>query len=78
MGTTTTTEAKFLELNDRRLSALKGLLKAAERATQLCNVWLKSGHVAAYRAWQTQLWWLEETDRQYRDIPAPTAGPFSR
>jgi len=72
MGTTAIREADFIELNRQRLNALKALLEAAERATELCNVWLESGHVADYRDWQTQVLWLEEADRRYRDIPPLT------
>jgi hypothetical protein len=70
METTTIGESDFLVLNGRRLAALQALMAATERATELCNAWLRSGHVSDYRAWQTQLRWLEEADREYRNIPA--------
>ena len=69
MATTRIGEADFIELNGQRLNALRALLGAAERATELCNKWLESGHVADYRAWQTRLQWLEQADRRYRDMP---------
>jgi hypothetical protein len=73
MATTAIREMDFVVLNGRRLNAIKALAEAAERATELCHVWLESGHVADYRAWQTQLRWLEEADRRYRDIPPATS-----
>jgi hypothetical protein len=69
MEATTTREAEFLELNSQRINALRSVLKAAEHATESCNLWLQTGHTGDYRAWQTQLRWLEEADREYRKIP---------
>jgi hypothetical protein len=68
MTTTHLVEAELKELNGERLSALKTLLGDAQRATELCDRWLTSGHIADYRAWQTQLRRLDAADEQYQKI----------
>ena len=68
MTTTTLDEAEFTQLNGERLSTLKTLLADAERATELCDRWLASGHVADYRAWQTQLRHIDAADEQYQKV----------
>ena len=68
MEMTALTEADFKELNAQRLSVLKTLLTDAQRATELCDRWLGSGHIADYRAWQTQLVHIDAVDEQYQRI----------
>ena len=68
MTATTLVEADFKKLNGERLSTLKTLLADAQRATELCDRWLASGHVADYRAWQTQLRHIDAADEQYQKI----------
>jgi hypothetical protein len=65
---TTLIEADFKELNGQRLGVLKTLLADAQRATELCDRWLASGHIADYRAWQTQLRHIDAADEQYQGI----------
>ena len=60
----TTAEVDFKALNGERLSILKTLLADAQRATDLCDRWLASGYIAAYRAWQTQLRYVDAADEQ--------------
>jgi hypothetical protein len=60
------TEVNFKELNGQRLSILKTLLTDAQRATELCDVWLASGHIADYRAWQTQVSHIEAAEERYQ------------
>jgi hypothetical protein len=65
MEATISNEAGFKESNRQRLSILKTLLNDAQRATELCDVWLESGHIADYRAWQTQVGFIETAEKQY-------------
>ena len=64
----TPAEADFKEFNGERLSILKTLLADVERASELCDRWLASGHIADYRSWQTQLRQLDAADEQYQEI----------
>jgi hypothetical protein len=64
----TMSETHFKTLNDQRLAILKALVKESERATEACDAWLGSGHIADYRTWQTRLRQLEEADGHYQGI----------
>ena len=64
----TPAEADFKEFNGERLSILKTLLADVERASELCDRWLASGHIADYRSWQAQLRQLDAADEQYQGI----------
>ena len=68
METSAITEADFKELNSQRLSILKALLSDVQRATELCDRWLDSGHIGDYRAWNTQLSHIDAADEQYQRI----------
>ena len=68
MEATVLTEADFKELNGQRVSILKTLLTEAQRAAERCDVWLASGHIADYRAWQAQLSRIDTADDQYQRI----------
>ncbi|MGI8959820.1 MAG: hypothetical protein ACR2IV_08690 [Bryobacteraceae bacterium] len=61
-------EAHLRMLNGQRLAILKTLVEETERATEPCDAWLGSGHIADYRKWQTRLRSLEEADAQYQGI----------
>lgn len=61
------TETDFKRLNGERLVTLQVLIEESQRATELCDTWLNSGHIADYRAWQTQVRHIEQADRQYQD-----------
>ena len=77
MEATVLTEADFKELNGQRVSILKTLLTEAQRAAERCDVWLASGHIADYRAWQTQLSYLDAADEQYQKIREKMESPAS-
>jgi hypothetical protein len=42
-----------------------GALCDAQRASELCDVSLASGHIADYRAWQTKVADLEAREEEY-------------
>jgi hypothetical protein len=68
MTRTTLVEADFKKWNGERLSTLKTLLADTQRATELCDRWLASGHIAEYRAWETKLRHIDAADEQYQKI----------
>jgi hypothetical protein len=68
MTATTLVEADFKQLNGERLSTLKTLLADSERASELCDRWLASGHIADYRAWQTRLRHIDAADEHYQKV----------
>jgi hypothetical protein len=61
-------EARFKEFNGQRVAILKTLVEESEHATEACDAWLNSGHIADYRTWQTRLRHLQEADTQYQNI----------
>lgn len=65
MEATISNEASFKESNRQRLDILKTLVADAQRATELNDEWLASGHVADYRAWQTQVGFIETAEKKY-------------
>lgn len=61
-------ESHFRMLNGQRITILKALLEASERASEACDAWQGSGHIADYRTWQTRLRDLEEVDASYHAL----------
>jgi hypothetical protein len=68
METSAMSEVHFKHINDRRLALLKTLIQETSRATEACDAWLSSGHIADHRAWQRHVKDLEEADSRYSDF----------
>lgn len=68
MDTTLSTEAAFKQFNGQRLTMLRTLLTDAQRATELCDAWLASGHIADFRAWQTRVRNIDIAEEAYRKL----------
>lgn len=62
------TETDFKRLNGERMAALRVSMEDSQRASELCDTWLNSGHIADYRAWQTQIRHIQQADRQHQDV----------
>jgi hypothetical protein len=72
MDTIGPTETAFKELNRQRLSILKTLLTDSQRATELCDAWMASGHIADYRAWKTGLRNIDTAEEAYQKLTQTT------
>lgn len=59
-------EKEFKQLNDQRLTTLRILSKETSEDGELCDAWQSSGHIADYRAWETQRKRVIEADEQHQ------------
>ena len=69
------TELEFKRFNSDRTASLRALLEESEQASKLCDAWLATGHIADYRAWQTQIRHAQRADERDQAVRAGMLRP---